>query len=178
MLSRVASLYNYDSTEAALQEDHLEPDKIAHNFLRLVCTDPAYGVMLPTCGLYSSTSFDDHGVQEGPGDSPSDLNLESLKTRSKPSKVRNIILSEFIQSQKPHANILHQELLIDIFKACPELVGDYFHKRRDFSYDPKLTVDLDRVLCILCSRLVQLPDAKVLRRERTASAATHLLYRP
>ena len=155
-LSRIASLYNYDSGETSLVEGQQEPCKIAHGFLSLVCTDPAYGVMLPTYGLYSSTFFEDHGIQEDTGESPGDFYLESSKIWKRPSKVRNIILSEFVQNQRPHANILHQELVFDIFKACPELVADYFFKRRDFSYDPKLTATWIGYSAFLL-RTVQLP---------------------
>ncbi|KAH7398184.1 ribosome 60S biogenesis N-terminal-domain-containing protein [Pyrenochaeta sp. MPI-SDFR-AT-0127] len=137
-LSRIASLYNYELEEDVLPEGHKSPNELAHDFLRLVCTDPAYGVMLPTHGFYPSTFDDDDGEAEDIADPGNDLGLD-VDNYSKTNKVRNIILSEFIQSQRPYANTSHQELVIDIFKACPELVADYFIKRRDFSYDPKLT---------------------------------------
>jgi nucleolar pre-ribosomal-associated protein 1 len=138
-LSRIASLYSYEVEEGSLSEGQKAPDQLAHDFLRLVCTDPAYGVMLPTQGFYPSTFDDDEGEQDDAADYGNDLGLELVDNYSKTSKVRNIILSEFVQSQRPYANTLQQELVIDIFKACPELVADYFVKRRDFSYDPKLT---------------------------------------
>jgi len=138
-LSRIASLYSYEVEEGALSEGQKAPDQLAHDFLRLVCTDPAYGVMLPTQGFYPSTFDDDEGELDDAADYGNDLGLESVDNYSKTVKVRNIILSEFIQSQRPYANTFHQELVVDIFRACPELVADYFVKRRDFSYDPKLT---------------------------------------
>ncbi|EDU42287.1 conserved hypothetical protein [Pyrenophora tritici-repentis Pt-1C-BFP] len=138
-LSRIASLYSYEVEEGSLADGHKAPDQLAHDFLRLVCTDPAYGVMLPTQGFYPSTFDDEEGDQDDAADYGNDLGLESLDNYSKTTKVRNIILSEFIQNQRPYANTLHQELVVDIFKACPELIADYFVKRRDFSYDPKLT---------------------------------------
>lgn len=138
-LSRIASLYSYEVEEGSLAEGHKAPEQLAHDFLRLVCTDPAYGVMLPTQGFYPSTFDDEEGDQDDVADYGNDLGLESLDSYIKTTKVRNIILSEFIQNQRPYANTLHQELVVDIFKACPELIADYFVKRRDFSYDPKLT---------------------------------------
>jgi nucleolar pre-ribosomal-associated protein 1 len=139
-LSRIASLYSYEVEDGSLAEGLKAPDQLAHDFLRLVCTDPAYGVMLPTQGFYPSTFDDDDAEQDDAADHGNDLGIESVDNYSKTSKVRNIILSEFIQSQRPYANTLHQELVVDIFRACPELVADYFIKRRDFSYDPKLTL--------------------------------------
>ncbi|KAF1846825.1 uncharacterized protein K460DRAFT_386959 [Cucurbitaria berberidis CBS 394.84] len=138
-LSRIASLYSYEVEDGSLSEGQKAPDELAHSFLRLVCTDPGYGVMLPTNGFYPSTFEDNEGDIEDGADFGNDLGLEASDNYNKASRVRNIILSEFIQSQRPYANTLHQELVIDIFKACPELVADYFIKRRDFSYDPKLT---------------------------------------
>ncbi|USP78891.1 hypothetical protein yc1106_06165 [Curvularia clavata] len=138
-LSRIASLYSYEPEEGSVAEGHKAPDQLAHDFLRLVCTDPAYGVMLPTQGFYPSSFDDDEGEQDDGADYSNELGLDSVDSLSKISRVRNVILSEFIQSQRPYANTLHQELVVDIFRACPELIADYFIKRRDFSYDPKLT---------------------------------------
>ncbi|EUC42301.1 hypothetical protein COCMIDRAFT_8104 [Bipolaris oryzae ATCC 44560] len=138
-LSRIASLYSYEPEEGSLSEGQKAPDQLAHDFLRLVCTDPAYGVMLPTQGFYPSAFDDNEDEQDDAADYGNDLGLDTVGSYSKITKVRNIILSEFIQSQRPYANTLHQELVVDIFRACPELIADYFIKRRDFSYDPKLT---------------------------------------
>lgn len=138
-LSRIASLYSYEVAEGSLQEGQQTPDQLAHDFLRMVCTDPAYGVMLPTSGFYPSTFDDEDGDVDDAADFGIDLGVDSLDTPGKTSKIRNVILSEFVLSQRPYANTLHQELAVEIFKACPELVVDYFTKRRDFSYDPKLT---------------------------------------
>jgi nucleolar pre-ribosomal-associated protein 1 len=136
-LSRIASLYSYEVTDGSLEEGQKTPAELAHDFLRMVCTDPAYGVMLPTSGFYPSTFEDDDGDVEDIVDHGVDMGLDSVDNRS--GKVRNVILSEFILSQRPYANTLQQELVLDIFKASPELVADYFYKRKDFSYDPKLT---------------------------------------
>lgn len=136
-LSRIAGLYHYEVEEGVLLEGQKAPDQLAHDFLRMVCTDPAYGVMLPTNGFYPNTFDDDDGHLDDTADHGLDLGLDTLDTKT--GRTRNIILSEFIQSQRPYANTLHQELVVDIFKACPELVADYFTKRKDFSYDPKLT---------------------------------------
>jgi nucleolar pre-ribosomal-associated protein 1 len=136
-LSRIASLYSYEVEEGCLDEGQKPPAELAHDFLRMVCTDPAYGVMFPTSGFYPSTFDDDDGDLEDTADHGVDLGLDSIDNKS--TRIRNVILSEFVLSQRPYANTLQQELVLDIFKACPELVADYFTKRKDFSYDPKLT---------------------------------------
>ncbi|KAH7089101.1 ribosome 60S biogenesis N-terminal-domain-containing protein [Paraphoma chrysanthemicola] len=136
-LSRIANLYNYEVEEGILLEGQKAPDQLAHDFLRMVCTDPAYGVMLPSHGFYPHTFDDDDGTTEDTADHGLDLGFDAIDNNA--SRTRNVILSEFMQSQRPYANTLHQELVVDIFRACPELVTDYFTKRKDFSYDPMLT---------------------------------------
>jgi nucleolar pre-ribosomal-associated protein 1 len=136
-LSRIASLYSYEVEEGSLTEGHKSPAEMAHEFLRVVCTDPAYGVMLPTSGFYPSTTDEDDGDLDEAIDQGVEMGPDSVDNRS--GKIRNVILSEFVLGQRPYANTFHQELVLDIFKACPELVSDYFIKRKDFSYDPKLT---------------------------------------
>ncbi|KAL5418668.1 hypothetical protein PMIN04_007228 [Paraphaeosphaeria minitans] len=138
-LTHIAALYRYEPPEGSLEAGQKAPDVLAHEFLRLVCTSPAYGVMLPTQGYYTQASNDDDGEVQMDDllDADGDFNLESSSGSQEP--VRNIILSEFLQSLRPYAHTLHQELVIDIFNACPELVGDYFYKKKDFNYEPKLT---------------------------------------
>ena len=138
-LSRIAALYRFEALEGSVEEGQKTPNVLAHEFLRLVCTSPAYGVMLPTQGFYPHAFEDEDGdmLMEDAVDSR-DLVLD-LSITQRPGPARNIILSEFIQGLRPYANIAHQELVIDIFKACPELVSEYFHKKKDFNYEPKLT---------------------------------------
>ncbi|KAL6710182.1 hypothetical protein ACN47E_009973 [Coniothyrium glycines] len=138
-LSRIASLYSYEVEEGTLSEGQKAPDQLAHEFLCLVCTDPAYGVMLPTNGFYPSSFDEEEAEVDDAADFGNDLGLDAFDNISRATKVRNIILSEFVQSLRPYANTSHQELVTQIFKACPELVADYFVKRKDFNYDPKLT---------------------------------------
>ena len=140
-LTHIAGLYRYEVPEGALEEGQKAPDALAHEFLRLVCTSPAYGVMLPTQGFYPQHSDDDEGDVQMDDllDPDGDFGLDLTSGPQQHGPVRNIILSEFLQSLRPYAHTLHQELVIDIFNACPELIGDYFYKKKDFNYEPKLT---------------------------------------
>lgn len=140
-LIHIAGLYRYEPPEGSLAEGEKAPDALAHEFLRMVCTSPAYGVMLPTQGFYAHIGEDDegHAPIEDFADLGDDLDLEIAESFGKPGRVRNVILADFLQSLRPYAHTMHQELVIEIFKACPELVADYFHRKQDFNYDPKLT---------------------------------------
>lgn len=138
-LSHIAGLYRYEVSDGSLEEGAKAPDVVAHEFLCLVCTSPGYGVMLPTQGYYPNASEDDGDApMDDIADYGDDLGFD-LAGSQKPGPVRNLILADFIQSLRPYANVLQQELVTRIFEACPELVADFFHRKQDFNYDPKLT---------------------------------------
>jgi nucleolar pre-ribosomal-associated protein 1 len=140
-LSSISSLYRYQAPENAATENQKAPDEIAHEFLCMVCTDPAYGVMLPSNSFYPRSNEEDDGAAavEDALDPAVEFGIDSLEDLEVGNHVRNIILSEFVQTLKPYANILQQELLVIILKACPELVPNYFLHKETFQYDPKLT---------------------------------------
>ncbi|KAF2703687.1 hypothetical protein K504DRAFT_463409 [Pleomassaria siparia CBS 279.74] len=139
-LSHIAGLYRYLPAEGSIPEGHKAPDEVAHEFLKLVCTSPAYGVMLPTNGLYPMANDDegDAGMEDA-AEFALDFGIDPSETLEGKGPVRNVILGEFTQSLKPYANILQQELVVAIFKSCPELVAHYFLHKETFNYEPKLT---------------------------------------
>jgi nucleolar pre-ribosomal-associated protein 1 len=140
-LSHIAALYRYEPQEGSLAEGEKAPDALAHDFLCMVCTSPAYGVMLPTQGFYPDLYGD--GDDDTPGDNFANddgyLGTDISIGLRKPGHVRNVILADFLQTLRPYANTRHQELVIELFKACPELIHDYFSRKQDFNYEPKLT---------------------------------------
>jgi nucleolar pre-ribosomal-associated protein 1 len=139
-LSHIAALYRYEPLEGALAEGEKTPDELAHDFLCMVCTSPAYGVMLPTQGFYPHAYDDgDDAPTEDFADDDEYLGTDLSAGLQKPARVRNVILADFLQTLRPYANTRHQELVVELFKACPELVHDYFYKKQDFNYEPKLT---------------------------------------
>ncbi|PSN61923.1 hypothetical protein BS50DRAFT_560853 [Corynespora cassiicola Philippines] len=138
-LSHIASLYRYELTEGLLGEGEKAPDELAHEFLCLICTSPAYGVMLPSSGLYPPRDEDGEGdaPMEDAADYDAEFGLDLIEEKT--HRIRNVILADFIQTLRPYSNRLQQDLVTTIFKACPELVADYYTKKVDFNYDPKLT---------------------------------------
>lgn len=167
-LADVAALYRSDEGS---EVDGLPIDKIAHEFLLLVCTKFDLGVYLSTSGWYppgteretaitSRSSLGSAGLNgdhperaratasDGPGNdeqlaSAINLGLDSIEWYNgfqKEVPVRNVVLASFIQGLRPYSNNLERELLITIFNTAPELVADYFFKKKSFQFDPKLTV--------------------------------------
>lgn len=139
-LTRIASLYTYDDA-ASDTEGGRSVDEVAHSFLQIACTLPSAGVLRQQSGFYPKGTEieDDSLLQLRTSD---DVGLENVIWMNKfrdEIPVRNYVLSEFIQSLRPWSNIKQSELLIAIFKAAPELIADYFQKRRSFTFEPKLS---------------------------------------
>ena len=136
-LCRIAALYGYE-------EDDIDPGKslhiesLAHAFLLCVCTTPNGGVLVSQHGWYppglrtrrTSTQTDmDFAETEG---MPHDKYVDRVP-------IQNTTLAMFLQSLRPYANPLHRDLALAIFEAAPELIADYFFRKRNFSFDPKLS---------------------------------------
>ncbi|KAF2010024.1 hypothetical protein BU24DRAFT_400644 [Aaosphaeria arxii CBS 175.79] len=141
VLSHIANLYRYKHAEGSLPEGHKAPDELGHDFLCLVCTSPAFGVMLPSPGFYPPANQDEDGdqVMDDAIDLPGELGLDQYDATHGKAQVRNVVLADFIRTLKPHSNKLQQDLMLAIFNACPELVANYFTHKEAFPYDPKLT---------------------------------------
>ncbi|KAF2736152.1 hypothetical protein EJ04DRAFT_490440 [Polyplosphaeria fusca] len=137
-LTNISSLYRHESIGVVSQEEHKTPDVIAHEFLSLVCTSPAYGIMLPSNGYYPAADDDGDTMMEDAFDQSADFGIDNDGVGAQ-GNIRNVILAEFCRQLKPHANTLQQELVVKIFGACPELIADYFLQKDTFQYDPKLT---------------------------------------
>ena len=143
VLGRIATLYNYEADTEELHDERKPVDKAAHDFLLLVCTTENLGVLVTQSGWYPPyTDTDGLEAADVEGSDYIDLGLESSGLSEKYHDrvpVRNSTLSTFIQSLRPYANTMQSELVLAIFKAAPELVADYFLKKRSFTLDPKLT---------------------------------------
>ena len=143
-LGRLAPLYRFEAPAKTVSPDQPAVDLHAHQFLVLVCTTPGLGVLHARTGWYppgseeSRTEYDD----DVDGTNTIDLRLDVGQVDVGPAEdlsLRNSTLSTFIQTLRPYASILQSELLREIFRAAPELVADYFSRKRNFSMDPKLT---------------------------------------
>lgn len=137
-LGRIASLYGY-----SLQQDPelLKPVQVqAHEFLMLVCGDPSHGVLNSQTGWYPPGLDRDQPDLER--ENIDDLvwivdnTADSIQYKT---PIRNLKLSSFAQTLRPWASNLQRELLLHIFTAAPDVVANYFVKRRGFTFDPKLT---------------------------------------
>ncbi|KAL9031697.1 MAG: hypothetical protein Q9196_000292 [Gyalolechia fulgens] len=140
-LGRIATLYNYRHDDSlVLDNEHTRRREsipaTAHAFLLSVCTTPEYGIINPQGGQ----SF--KGAGEGVA-APTDLDYQGVRTLYKPSSrppsIRNNTLASFLQTLRPYASDYQRNLILATFKAAPELVPEYFRRKKSFSFDPKLT---------------------------------------
>lgn len=129
----------------------------ALRFLRLVCTTPNLGVLIPCRGWYSTSSDD-----EQPSDGLVSLAGEGTAVDDVAVKitVRNTILASFIHVLRPFASEMEMDLLVDIFRAAPELIADYFAKKTAFPFDPNLTATWIGYAAFLFS-IVSLPPPSI-----------------
>ncbi|KAI9752481.1 MAG: hypothetical protein M4579_005605 [Chaenotheca gracillima] len=149
-LRRISTLYDFEENTNYSSEKSAEVVTVVHNFLILVCTSPAAGVLRPETGWYPVGTGSPHELdeadtedQESDRDDASSLAgtsvQEPLQKYQHGVPIRNTVISTFIHTLRPYANTLHSELILKIFKAAPELAAVYFTKMRNFSFDPKLS---------------------------------------
>ncbi|KAI9724127.1 MAG: hypothetical protein M1812_000846 [Candelaria pacifica] len=142
-LACIATLYSYEESSESSAVSNKSTDILAHEFLLLVCTSPELGTLVSQTGWYPpGTENDDLEICTDDDRESIDLGLDSLEwfgrfhTRV---PVRNTTLAAFAQTLRPYADTLQAELLLAIFSAAPELVADYYFKKKNFTFDPKLT---------------------------------------
>lgn len=97
-------------------------------FLNRLCTTQDLGVLLPS-SWYAFHANGDEGDRE---------DREDISRQS--NMARNQILSKFIMSLRPHADLDERNLILATFRAAPELVSHYsIQLAGTLSMDPKLT---------------------------------------
>lgn len=125
-LGHIAELYRRQEMVKILKsgsEEEKSISEIAHEFLMSACTSHGNGICFADSGWYPQGSTDSG---------------EKRRSSGVP-RVYNRTLASFISLIRPYADTLQQDLLLAIFRACPELVSTYFSSSSTFSFDPKLT---------------------------------------
>ncbi|KAL8807325.1 MAG: hypothetical protein Q9182_000830 [Xanthomendoza sp. 2 TL-2023] len=142
VLSSVATLYNYvdnekDPTGDGKEREQQNISELAHTLLLALCTTPEYGVLRP--------ESQDPGAEDEEFSTPIE-NISkyqktgtSYKREQRRAIMKNNTLSSFLQTLRPYASSSQRGLTLATFQAAPELIADYFYKKRTFSFEPKLT---------------------------------------
>lgn len=141
-LGRIATLYGFNHEADDSGDSQTTIQDMAHQFLVFVCTTLDHGILTAQTGwyppgtntvrteLYAEDAGDEHIAFDG---------LTHIAKYQDRVAVRNTTLAAFIQTLRPYADVRQRELLLAIFHAAPELVADYFFKKKSFSFEPKLT---------------------------------------
>lgn len=129
ILSNLAKLYDY-SPEGADADSQRRVRDALHQLLLQVCTETK-GVLLPQSGWYPTGTTPE--VLK-PDENVIDLGLDSysLEDYTDTVPVKNGTISAFIHTLKPGDDILQANLVTSIFTAAPELIGEYFSRKREF----------------------------------------------
>lgn len=136
-LSALATLYefeSFDSTEDTADSSLAVREALQHLLLQ-VCATPK-GVLLPQTGWYPSGLNPDAPRVDS---DMIDLGLDSpyySDDYADKVPIKNNSLATFIQTLHPEKDILQAQLISSIFAAGPELIADYFTKKRKFAVSP------------------------------------------
>ncbi|KAL9043353.1 MAG: hypothetical protein Q9214_003456 [Letrouitia sp. 1 TL-2023] len=157
-LSSIAKLYDYQSGGTLVPHRESNQDSVdipfaAHRLLVTLCTQPNHDVEMAQNGWLSSDEINYRAkADQLVAGEPS----EALRKSQSRTQIENRALSSFLQNIRPYASILEKDLLLAVFNASPELVPDYFFKKRSFSFEPKLTATWIGYSSFLLS-MIQLP---------------------
>lgn len=135
-LLRIASLYNYRDPDV-VPESGPTVQQATHSFLLHICTSPTAGIhedpqnIPPQRGDIADPTVQTNGnhLMEG----------TLLPGNARPAWVKTNTVASFLQGLRPHANLLEKDLILAAFQASPNLLADYFQKKRTFTYEPKLS---------------------------------------
>ncbi|ORX56299.1 hypothetical protein DM01DRAFT_1382565, partial [Hesseltinella vesiculosa] len=119
-LSKLADLYDRKEPEPISPTETRAVADLVHDFLLSICTVPDVGVCFRTIGWYPALS----NTQE--------------QASARYQQQQNTCLGKFIQSLQPSEDLLQQELLLKIFKECPDLIQPYW-QHVPLTYEPRLS---------------------------------------
>jgi len=132
-LSRLGTLYRYTEADAAA-EGHVSVQQMIHEFLLFLCTSPGHGVL----DIQAQRNI---GIEDGRHGHCSEVEpgfKNSFRKNNKPTG-KNTSLALFLQGLRPYASILQSELILAVFHTAPEMMSDYFARKKSFSFDPRAT---------------------------------------
>ena len=118
------------------EEGHAATER-AFQWLKVVCSNPAYGVLRSSGWYPPGTSRLDPSQSDA---DTVDLGLDSIEFYDRDTRpnVRNTTLLGWIQTLRSHSNIRERELVLSCFSSAPELVAAYFSEK-NMQLEPKLS---------------------------------------
>ncbi|KAL8790378.1 MAG: hypothetical protein Q9195_006396 [Heterodermia aff. obscurata] len=135
VLAQIAKLYNYQEDPNAT-ESSLSVRQTTHTLMLCLCTSPESGLLETS---EPSRAYGIDRATDEPNSPAKHLRTLDGGTNTLSSSRSSRTLSNFLQGLRPYANLLEKELVLSVFKATPDMIVDYFQKKKSFPFDPKLT---------------------------------------
>lgn len=136
-LKYILNLFKYtQGLESGFEKDQ-EIQRAAREFLLTACTSESHGVLFRQHGWYPpGTEMEVVKVDTGLQSARSSQYVPNVIYENR-VPVRNTTLASFVQDLRPWANVHEREITLTIFDGAPELVADYFLRKKAFTFDPK-----------------------------------------
>ena len=144
VLKNITDILRSNTVEFEFAGQNKDNQSLALDLIILICTTTDAGLLIPDTDwhlphgrLYQEA--DDHYQN------PLQLleaELYSLDRHSDPTRlltIKNRVLAEYILHLKPYAKANECRILVETFKAAPELVAYYFYRKSNFHHEPKLS---------------------------------------
>ena len=163
----LATLYTFnknDNNKSAWEAESSDLRIQTHNFLLTACSSPAHSLLSPDADANDGDVLVSSEMEKAKEDN--DIAPGSKKTADSSSILKRFL--DFFHTLRPHADLLQAELIITAFQSHPELVERYFHDKRSFSLDPKLTMTWLGYARFLLAH-IQKPVSKALIRQFEAA---------
>lgn len=164
ILGSIATLYNYRLDDSIIEDNETGHGResipaTAHALLLSICTTPGCGVLIPQDD--QTTGMEGEGVCPPVVPDHQDVRTP-YRPSGKPVSIKNHTLASFLQALRPYASDFQRALVLATFRAAPELVPDYFRRKKSFSVDPKLTATWFGFTAFLLATIqLPLPDELV-----------------
>ena len=135
VLGHIADLHVYEEVNGSPRGPRSVQES-AHELLLLLCTSTNHGILDLQQQEISDTNVSKDATFF---DVSRNRSVDDMSPRRDQVEGTNERLASFLQTLRPHSNVLDAELIYAIFCKAPGLVPVYFARRKQFTFEPKAT---------------------------------------
>ena len=140
-LRQIVALYNVDDSGLSGEDERpVQVADLAHDFLVLACTSRKQGIAFKQNGWYPPGTEDKILQNDMSASYDFSRKQEAQEDFRRRVPVRNTSLASLLSDLRPWAQSKEKALAVVVFRACPELVADYFKRKQSFNFEPKLSM--------------------------------------
>ena len=144
VLKNITNILRFDKVESELAKQNKDNQRLALDLILLICTTPEAGLLISDTGWHLPEGRLYQEVEDL-YQNPLQLmevesySLDRLSDSARVIPIKNRILGEFILYLKPFTKANECQILVETFKAAPELVLYYFYRKSNFPHESKLS---------------------------------------